>query len=55
MTYFLGFAEDQLPSYYAKNHEENGPQIEEERRNCFVAITRVIETLMLTGVRSRFG
>ena len=47
-VYLIGLAEDLLPSHYAKRNGANGPQIEEERRNCFVAITRAYETLTLT-------
>ena len=47
-VYLIGLAEDLLPSHYAKRNGANGPQIEEERRNCFVAITRASETLTLT-------
>ena len=47
-VYLIGLAEDLLPSHYAKRNGANGPQIEEERRNCFVAITRSSETLTLT-------
>lgn len=54
-VYLVGLAEDQLPSYYSKNGEADGPQIEEERRNCFVAITRASETLTLTYAGSYFG
>ena len=54
-VYLVGLTEDQLPSYYAKNGGENGPQIEEERRSCFVAITRASATLTLTYARSYFG
>ena len=54
-VYLVGLAEDQLPSHYAKNGGENGPRIEEERRNCFVAITRARESLTLTYARSYFG
>ena len=54
-VYLVGLAEDQLPSHYAKNGGGNGPKIEEERRNCFVAITRASQTLTLTYARSYFG
>lgn len=53
-VYLVGLAEDQLPSHYAKNGGEDGPKIEEERRNCFVAITRARESLTLTYARSYF-
>ena len=52
-VYLTGLAEDQLPSYQAV---QGGPQaIEEERRNCFVAITRVQSSLTLTHADSYFG
>ena len=54
-VYLVGLAEDQLPSHYAKNGGENGPKIEEERRNCFVALTRARKSLTLTYARSYFG
>ena len=50
-VYLIGVVEDVLPSYHAKKNGENGAQIEEERRNCFVAITRASETLTLTYAR----
>ncbi|PYE49276.1 ATP-dependent helicase [Paenibacillus barcinonensis] len=45
-VYLLGVVEDELPSFMSKKQGEES--IEEERRNCFVAITRSIETLTLT-------
>lgn len=54
-VYLLGLAEDQLPSWYARQNGGNGPQMEEERRNCFVAITRASETLTLTYAASYYG
>ena len=54
-VYLIGLAEDLLPSHYAKRNGANGPQIEEERRNCFVAITRASETLTLTCAASYHG
>lgn len=54
-VYLLGLAEDQLPSWYARQNGGNGPQMEEERRNCFVAMTRASETLTLTYAASYFG
>lgn len=54
-VYLLGMAEDQLPSWYARQNGGNGPQMEEERRNCFVAITRASETLTLTYAASYYG
>lgn len=46
--YLIGMAEDQLPSFQSKKAGDDSREIQEERRNCFVAITRTIETLTLT-------
>lgn len=54
-VYLIGLAEDLLPSHYAKRNGANGPQVEEERRNCFVAITRSSETLTLTCAAAYYG
>jgi DNA helicase-2/ATP-dependent DNA helicase PcrA len=54
-VYLVGLVEDQLPSYYARQNGDKSREIEEERRNCFVAITRVQESLTLTFARSYFG
>ena len=52
-VYLTGLAEEQLPSYQAV---QGGPSaMEEERRNCFVAITRVQSSLTLTHAYSYFG
>ncbi len=51
-VYLVGLAEDQLPSYYANR---NGVRMEEERRSCFVAITRARSSLTLTHASSYFG
>lgn len=49
--YVMGLAEGQFPSYFAKTDRE----IEEERRVCFVAITRSSRTLTLSRARFYFG
>lgn len=54
-VYLVGLVEDQLPSYFAKQKGDKSREIEEERRNCFVAITRVQGTLTLTFARSYSG
>lgn len=54
-VYVLGLAEDLMPSFYAKGGRDEERRIEEERRICFVAITRASETLTLTRARSYFG
>lgn len=47
-VYLIGMAEDVLPSFQARQQGPASPQMEEERRNCFVAITRCMETLTMT-------
>jgi DNA helicase-2/ATP-dependent DNA helicase PcrA len=47
-VYLIGMAEDELPSFQSKKKGDQSPEMEEERRNCFVAITRTIETLTLS-------
>lgn len=47
-VYLVGMAEDQLPSFQSKKSGDNSREMQEERRNCFVAITRTIETLTMS-------
>lgn len=47
-VFLVGLAEDQLPSFQAKKKGNDSHEMQEERRNCFVAITRTIETLTIT-------
>ncbi|WP_428418631.1 ATP-dependent helicase [Methylibium sp.] len=47
-VYLIGLAEDQLPSYQSRQKGDDSPEMEEERRNCFVAITRAKERLILS-------
>ncbi len=47
-VYVVGLAEDILPSFQSLKAGENSPEMEEERRNCFVAITRAREWLCLS-------
>ncbi|MCJ2024463.1 ATP-dependent helicase [Methylobacterium sp. J-067] len=54
-VYLLGLAEDVIPSFQSKKQGDNSPQLEEERRNCFVAITRCMETLTLSRAKSYKG
>ena len=54
-VYLAGMAEDQLPSYHAIRKGDVSHAIEEERRNCFVAITRTQESLTLTYSHTYFG
>ena len=52
-VYLIGLTEGQLPSYHAIQSGDRA--IEEERRNCFVAITRTQVSLTLTRAESYFG
>ena len=47
-VYLAGLAEDVLPSFQSKKKGDRTPQFEEERRNCFVAVTRCQQTLTLS-------
>ena len=52
-VYLIGLVEEELPSYRAIRGTPSA--IEEERRTCFVAITRVQSSLTLTHASSYFG
>lgn len=54
-VYVIGMAREVFPSFQALRKGSNSPELEEERRNCFVAITRVQETLTLTRARQYYG
>ena len=47
-VYLVGMVEDQLPSWAAVKKGDDSREMQEERRNCFVAVTRAQETLTLT-------
>jgi DNA helicase-2/ATP-dependent DNA helicase PcrA len=47
-VYVVGLAEDILPSFQSKQKGDQSAEMEEERRNCFVAITRTKERLVLS-------
>lgn len=47
-VYLIGLVEDELPSFQSRRKGDDSLEMEEERRNCFVAITRTIETLTLS-------
>ena len=47
-VYLIGMVEDQLPSWAAVKKGDKSREMREERRNCFVAITRAQETLNLS-------
>ena len=54
-VYLMGLVEDQLPSWAAVKKGDNSLEMQEERRNCFVAITRAQESLTLTFSTHVFG
>ena len=47
-VFLIGMAEDVFPSYHARKKGCDSKEMEEERRNCFVAITRTEETLNIS-------
>lgn len=47
-VYLIGLVEDQLPSWAAVKKGNLSTEMQEERRNCFVAITRAQKSLTLT-------
>jgi DNA helicase-2/ATP-dependent DNA helicase PcrA len=52
-VYVIGLAEDQFPTYFAIKNGDSA--IQEERRNCFVAVTRSSKNLYLSYARQYFG
>ena len=54
-VYVVGLAEDIMPSFQSRQKGDNSPEMEEERRNCFVAITRAKESLILSRASSYRG
>jgi len=54
-VYLIGMAQEVFPSFQAIRKGSSSREVEEERRNCFVAITRVQETLTLTYARQYYG
>ncbi|MCG8622813.1 MAG: ATP-dependent helicase, partial [Proteobacteria bacterium] len=54
-VYLIGMAQEVFPSFQALRTGRRSRQLEEERRNCFVAITRAEETLTLTRSRTYYG
>ena len=54
-VYLAGLAEDVLPSFHSKKKGDRSPEFEEERRNCFVAVTRCEQTLTLSYAKRYSG
>lgn len=51
----MGMANDELPSFQSLKKGLQSIEMEEERRNCFVAITRTKKALYLTYSKKYFG
>ena len=54
-VYLIGLAEEILPSWHSIRRGSGGPALEEERRGCFVAITRTKKRLVLSRARQYRG
>ena len=52
---YIIMVEDQLPSWAAVKKGPQSDEMQEERRNCFVAITRTEESLTITSSQRMFG
>ena len=54
-VYLIGMVENQLPSWHAVKSGDESQKMKEERRSCFVAITRTQKTLTITHSKQTFG
>jgi len=54
-VFLAGMAEEVFPSFQAVRKGPYSPEMEEERRSCFVAITRVQKSLTVTWARRYSG
>jgi len=54
-VWVVGLAESVLPSWQSLRQEAKPAELEEERRNCFVAITRTRNSLVLTRAEKYKG
>lgn len=54
-VFVVGMADDILPSYQSLKKGSQSTEVQEERRNCFVAITRTKRCLTLTRSQNYFG
>ncbi len=54
-VYVIGLAEREMPSWQSCNKGDASPEMEEERRNCFVAITRTQQRLGLSAAKNYRG
>lgn len=54
-VYVIGLAEREMPSWQSCKKGDASPEMEEERRNCFVAITRTQQRLVLSSAKNYRG
>jgi DNA helicase II / ATP-dependent DNA helicase PcrA len=54
-VWLMGLAESVLPSWQSLKQDASPAELEEERRNCFVAITRTKHTLILSRAEAYRG
>ena len=54
-VYLIGMAQEVFPFYRALKKGSTSQEVEEERRSCFVAITRARNTLTMTRSRMYYG
>jgi DNA helicase II / ATP-dependent DNA helicase PcrA len=54
-VWVVGMAETVLPSWQSLKSDARPAELEEERRNCFVAITRTRQNLVLCRAREYRG
>lgn len=54
-VFLIGMADEVFPSYQATQKGPDSKEMEEERRNCFVAITRAEETLNISWSKTYNG
>ena len=54
-VYLIGLADEVLPTFQSLRNGPDSSQVAEERRNCFVAITRAVEQLTLSWAEQYNG
>lgn len=54
-VYLIGLAQEILPSWQSLKKGDRSPALEEERRGCFVAVTRTRKNLVLSRAREYRG
>lgn len=54
-VFVIGMVEDEFPSFQSIKQGDRSTEMEEERRNCFVAITRTKKKLYLSYAHSYYG